>query len=125
MTMSDQSAWVRCIGLLTRQPGITRAEFNEHWRTVHAKVAAEYPHVIRYSQLHLSDDDTAALDHDYGVDGIVDFIFDRRENYEKIWATAAGQAGLADVPNFISTSQMYFVDELVILDKTDDGLSGS
>ena len=105
--------------LLTRKEGLSREEFNRHWLDVHAAIAKDYPHVVFYSQLHLVDDEPAE-GHDYGVDGIVEFVFDDRANFARIWETEVGRRGLEDAAEFISASQGYFVDSHVIVDRRGD-----
>jgi uncharacterized protein (TIGR02118 family) len=100
--------------LLTRKEGISRQEFNRHWLQVHGRIAVGYPHVIHYAQLHLIDDDLPG--HDYGVDGIVDFVFESRQGFEQIWETEVGKRGLEDAATFIEHSHGYFVDSHVLID---------
>jgi uncharacterized protein (TIGR02118 family) len=107
----------RCVMLLTRKAGMSREEFNRHWLEIHGRIAVDYPHVIHYTQLHLVEEDGAGEEHDYGVDGIVDFVFDSREGFEAIWATEVGKRGLEDAGTFIEHSHGYFVDSHVLIDK--------
>jgi hypothetical protein len=115
--------WVRCIVLLTRKAGMSREAFNDHWLNVHGEIARGYPHVMRYSQLHLADSDTVGdvESHDYGIDGIVDFVYDSKENMPKIWETEIGKRGIEDAKVFIGALREYQVEEHVIVDRTGVG----
>jgi uncharacterized protein (TIGR02118 family) len=108
----------RCLILLTRKENLTREEFNRHWLDVHAEIAKEYPHVLFYAQLHLVDEGSTD-EHDYGIDGIAEFVFDSRANFPKIWETEVGKRGLEDASTFLAASRSYFVDSHVIVDHLD------
>ena len=118
--MSD---WIRTIVLLKRNEGMSREEFNDHWLNIHGEIAKGYPHVIRYSQLHLADSDTVGdvESHDFGIDGIVDFIYDSKENIAKIWESEIGKRGIEDAKLFIGALREYQVDEHLIVDRTGAG----
>lgn len=118
--MSD---WIRTIVLLKRNEGMSREEFNDHWLNIHGEIAKSYPHVIRYSQLHLADSDTVGdvESHDFGIDGIVDFIYDSKENVAKIWESEIGKRGIEDAKLFIGALREYQVDEHLIVDRTGTG----
>ena len=118
--MSD---WIRTIVLLKRNEGMSREEFNDHWLNIHGEIAKSYPHVIRYSQLHLADSDTVGdvESHDFGIDGIVDFIYDSKENIAKIWESEIGKRGIEDAKLFIGALREYQVDEHLIVDRTGTG----
>jgi uncharacterized protein (TIGR02118 family) len=111
--------WVRSIVLLSRPEGMSRQEFNDHWLNVHGQIAKDYPHVIRYSQLHLVESDTVGdvESHDYGIDGIVDFVYDSKENIPKIWESEIGKRGIEDAKLFIGALREYQVSEHVIVDR--------
>ena len=47
---------IKRISLLTRKPGLSRAEFNDYWLNVHGPMVARLPNVIRYVQNHITDD---------------------------------------------------------------------
>jgi hypothetical protein len=102
----------RAIILLRRKEGMTREEFNDHWLNVHGEIAKGYPHVIRYSQLHINEaraDTGESVD--FGVDGIVDFILDDAANWPKIWETEIGKVGVEDGAKFIGQIMEVFVTE--------------
>jgi EthD domain len=111
--------WVRSNVLLARPEGMSREEFNDHWLNVHGQIAKDFPHVIRYSELHLVDSDTVGdvEGHDLGIDGIVDFVCDSKENIPKIWETEVGKPGIEDAKPFIGALREYQVEEHVIVDQ--------
>ena len=109
---------VRCLVLLKKKPGMTREEFDNYWLDVHGPIAEHYPHVLRYSQLHIleSRNDTGART-DFEVDGIVDFVFDDISNIPKVWTSPEGTVGREDAKEFLGQVLEVFVQEFNIVDK--------
>ena len=67
------------MGLLTRRPDMSQAEFGRHWFEVHGPLAARLPGLRRYHQNHVVDDRQLAIDHARGpwsIDGISELWFD-------------------------------------------------
>jgi EthD domain len=113
---------VRCLVLLKRQPDMTQEEFNDYWLTVHGELAKAYPHVIRYSQLHLLEarsDTSPGESIDFGVDGIVDFLFEEGHGLFDLEKSEAGRVGMADAPKFLHAVQEIYVTEHHLVDKTE------
>jgi uncharacterized protein (TIGR02118 family) len=49
----EREGMVKFLGLLTRRPGLSVEEFQQHWRDVHGPlVQAEFPEMRRYVQCH-------------------------------------------------------------------------
>jgi uncharacterized protein (TIGR02118 family) len=108
--MSDGSGPVRTLALLRRADGMTFAEFDSYWRDVHAPLAAQVPGISRYVQRHVvPNPETGEPDNGFGIDGLAWIDYYSRESMNEGWATPAGAAALADVPNFLG---LHFVVEL-------------
>jgi uncharacterized protein (TIGR02118 family) len=74
------------MGLLTRRPGVTQAEFRRHWREVHGPLAARLPGLRRYHQNHVVDNRQLAIDHARGawsIDGISELWFDSEDDMKR------------------------------------------
>jgi hypothetical protein len=81
-------------------------------------IARNYPNVVRYAQLHLVGTGTVGdiSDNDWGVDGIVDFVYTSQEDIPSIWESPAGLEGIADSANFLSAVTEFYVEESVVTD---------
>jgi uncharacterized protein (TIGR02118 family) len=119
--MTDQqpaARHVRCLVLLKKQDMMSQAEFDRYWLDVHGAIAAHYPNVVRYTQLHLLDQpqqefaDAAPI----SVSGIVDFVYTSIEDVPPIWESPEGLEGRADAPAFLAGALHCFVEETVITD---------
>ena len=117
-TGGNGERFIRCIVLAKRKEGMTHEEFDRHWSEVHGAIARHYPNVVRYAQLHLVGKGTVAelADSDWGIDGIVDFVYTSSEDIPHIWESPAGLEGVADSANFLSAVTEYYVDEHVVTD---------
>jgi hypothetical protein len=113
---------VRCLVLLKKRPEMTQEEFNDYWLRVHGEIAKDYPHVIRYSQLHLlnvrSDTSPGGSGIDFGVDGIVDFLFEEGHGLFDLEDSPVGRIGMEDAHNFLHAIQEVYVEEHHIVDHT-------
>jgi hypothetical protein len=110
---------VRSLVLLTRKEGMSRDEFNRHWLDVHGEIVKGFPHVLRYSQLHLASSESVGVvkSHDYGIDGVIEAVFDGRENIPRIWETEAGMNAIAEGEHFIGALRKYDVEEHVLVNR--------
>ena len=116
---SDNSKWIRCIVLATKKEGMSQEEFDEYWTNIHGKIAAHYPNVVRYSQLHIKGKGTVQDlpdNHDLPVHGIVDFIYTSAEDIPHIWESPAGSEGVDDSPNFLTGVTEFYVEEQNVTD---------
>ncbi|MBB4041784.1 uncharacterized protein (TIGR02118 family) [Microvirga flocculans] len=74
------------MGLLTRRPEVSQADFRRHWREVHGPLAARLPGLRRYHQNHVVDTRQLAIDHARGswsIDGISELWFDSDEDMNR------------------------------------------
>ncbi|MDR6438712.1 uncharacterized protein (TIGR02118 family) [Paenarthrobacter nicotinovorans] len=68
---------IRQITLLQKKPGMSREEFQRYWLNVHAPMVRQIPHIISYTQHHVT---AVSGRQDYPtpdieVDGVVEFVF--------------------------------------------------
>lgn len=123
MTDKPAGRHVRCLVLLKKVDGLSQAEFDQYWLDVHGAIAAHYPNVVRYTQLHLIRDpqqefaDAAPI----SVSGIVDFVYTSIEDVPPIWESPEGLEGRADAPVFLAGALHCFVEETVVTDHLDLG----
>lgn len=114
--MSDKSQIVRTVALLGRKPGMTFQEFDTYWREVHAPLAEKVPGVIRYIQRHVvPNPETGEPDNGFGIDGLVMLDYESEAAMNDGWATEAGQAALADVPNFLGEHFVVTLEDHVVV----------
>ena len=106
---------VHTVAILGRKPGMTFEEFDTYWREVHAPIAAKVPGVIRYVQRHILPDG-GEPDNEFGIDGLVVLDYESLEAMEAGWASAAGEAALADVPNFLGRHSVIVLEDFVVVD---------
>ena len=114
--MTEKSKIVRTVAVLGRRPGMSFAEFDAYWREVHAPLAQKVPGVIRYIQRHVvPDPGNSEPDNGFGIDGLVILDYESAEAMEKGWASDAGQAALADVPNFLGRHYVLTLEDHVVV----------
>ena len=110
---------VRTIALCGRKPGMSFEQFDAYWRDVHAPLAAKLPGVTRYIQRHiLPETKNGEPDNEFGIDGIAILDYESEEAMETAWASEAGQAALADVPNFLGRHSVIVLEDHVVVDKS-------
>ena len=111
---------IKTIHLAHRKPGITREQYNKHWREVHAPLAARYiPGVKRYVQNHFLE----IPGMEYEGDGIVEMWYDDVESWQKSSkAIRECKELMDDGPKFVEMRPggFWVVEEHVILDKMKD-----
>lgn len=108
---------IKTIGLLSRKPGWTHAQFMTHWVEVHAPLAHAVPGLRRYVQNHIAGErtraDIAALAVE--IDGIAELWFDDRAAYERALASPEMKALHDDGARFIGSIRSYLVEEKTIV----------
>src|SRR5690349_8755707 len=103
---------LKVILLLHRRPDLTREEFERHWLQVQRPLLLEMAGLrgLVLNRILGSLDGTPPA-----YDGIAETWFDSPEALQAAVATPAGQAALADRPNFLDTSrlQVFLIEETV------------
>ncbi len=106
---------VRTVAILGRRAGMSFAEFDRYWLEVHAPLAAKLPGVVRYVQRHV-----AAPGTEFGVDGFAFIDYESEAAMDAAWASPAGQAALADVPNFLGRHEVVLIEDHVSVPGPED-----
>jgi uncharacterized protein (TIGR02118 family) len=84
--------------LIKRKEGLSRKEFSDHWRNVHAPLAMQIPGVRRYVQNHTMPFVSKNPSHD----GIVELWMDSREAVKAAFNSPAyREEAYVDEPNFV------------------------
>ena len=102
---------VRLTCLLRRRPGMTPAEFHEHWRDVHGPLIASTrsgSHVLRYEQHPRPLSDYAGAD-DPGYDAVTVQWFASMEEYRAHMEEEDFAVVWADIVSFLDTDRLEFV----------------
>lgn len=87
--------------LINRRPGLSPAEFREHWIRIHGTLASRLPGVGTYRQNHIAERFFEARDVPVqAIDGISQLAFDSIEAMERSDASAEYAAVKADIPKF-------------------------
>lgn len=108
---------IRQLTLLQRKSGISRIEFQRYWSEVHAPLVRQLPHIISYTQHHV----TAASARqnyptpDVEVDGVVEFVFDGADAAQKAFSGEMGKYVLEDAENFISAMVVLTVTSIPVI----------
>jgi len=101
---------VKVILLLHRREGMSVEEFRRYWRESHAPLLVQLPDLQRLVFNYGQSDATGGV---APYDGISEDWFESAEAMQAAFSSPAGQAVLADVPNFLDPSkiQMTVVEE--------------
>jgi len=102
---------VRLTCVLRRKDGVTPAEFQEHWRTVHGPLIANSQsgsHVLRYEQ-HPRPLDDYSGDDDPGFDGVTVQWFADMDAYRAHMGEPDFADMWTDIESFLDTSKLHFV----------------
>jgi len=94
------ASFVKNYELVTKRPGMDRAEFDRYWAQVHGPLAATIPTIRRYVQAHLSPGARAAGAASY--DGLAITWFDDVAGMRAGAATEAYARTRADEANFLA-----------------------
>jgi len=105
-----EEALVKAILLLHRREGMSVDEFRRYWRASHAPLLVQLPGLQRLVFNYGQSDGTGGA---APYDGISEDWFESAEAMQAAFSSPAGQAVLADVPNFLDPSkiQMTVVEE--------------
>lgn len=94
------------LGYYKRKPGLTHAEFSEHWRDVHGPLIRRIPNIdrylLRYVQHHLTPDPTQPIPPGMDYDGFSEAWFPSLEARAELFALPFFQAEvIADERRFL------------------------
>jgi len=108
---------IKVLGLLTRKPDISHAEFVRHWFDIHGPLALAVPGIRRYVQSHITDTLTRPdiAETDIDVDGIAELWFDDLESFQRAAATSEIKRLTDDGALFIGRIKTYVIEERQII----------
>jgi len=105
---------VKGMFMIKRKPGLTVADFRQHWLEVHAPIALAEMNIRRYVQCHTIDSVYNFCEPQW--DGITHLWFDDAATAEQQMAFIAQSRALTeDGARFIGNSQRLFVAEHILI----------
>jgi uncharacterized protein (TIGR02118 family) len=108
----DSNKPFKTIALLGRAPGMSFQQFDDYWRNVHAPLAAKLPGVTKYTQRHIVPATPGGEpENEIGIDGLAVLEYENAAAVETAWASEAGIAALADVPNFLGKHYVVVLED--------------
>lgn len=113
------------VGAAPRLPGMSIAEFQEHWRTSHADAAGAIPGVRRYVQNHAVLEDGAMVLPYPGFDACSELDFDSVEAMDAGFASEIYRSTVtADEKSFVDKDRFSLViaERDVLIDPPEDGI---
>lgn len=108
---------IKVIGLLTRKPELTHAEFVDHWLNVHGPLALAVPGIRRYVQSHIVGTRTRPdiPETDVQVDGIAELWYDDLAAMEAASRTPEMKRLTDDGALIISEIKTFVIEEKEII----------
>ena len=99
--LAKDAPGIKSLFLIKRKPGLSVAEFQDHWRNVHGPIVPRTPGLQRYVQCHV-----APETYETGTpvfDGVAELSWADMASFEKGWKSDEMQIEQIqnDVPNFI------------------------
>ena len=89
---------IKWIALIKRRPGLSRAEFREHYEEVYVPLALSlYPTIRKHVRNYIIPDDLHAGAVEPDLDCVTEVWFDDMKGYQAMFDAAAGDAGQADI----------------------------
>lgn len=113
-----KAQYAKRIGFLTKREDMTKEQFVQHWRTVHAELCKKIPGLKRYA-INFIDRDVYP---NAGYDGFSELWFESKEAHDASLSSPEGKTLLADLPNFTSTICGVVAYEERFIWPADDGL---
>ena len=92
-------------GLLRRDPALSRAEFDAHWRRAHGPLAAQFPGLRSYAQHLVVNDEQFGIAHGRGpwqLDGFSELRFDDLDAMKAAVTSPAFAPALQDERGFLA-----------------------
>ena len=111
---------IKVIGLLTRKPEISHAQFVKHWLEIHGPLAHAVPGVRRYVQSHIVAERTRPdiPSTDVEIDGIAELWYDDAETAQRAGASPEMKALTDDGALFIGQIKTFVIEERQIIPET-------
>ena len=108
---------IKVVGLLTRKPELTHAQFVDHWLNIHGPLAHAVPGVRRYVQSHIigsrsrPDIPETAVE----IDGIAELWYDDEAALARAAVTPEMKRLTDDGALFIGRIKTYVIEEREII----------
>ena len=108
---------IKMLGLLTRRPELTHAQFVKHWQQIHAPLAHAVPGIRRYVQSHIVGTRTRPdiPETEVEVDGIAELWYDDEAALQRAAASPEMKRLTDDGALFIGRIKSYVIDEKQII----------
>ena len=94
------------------------AAFRDHWRDIHAPIAARLPGLRRYHQNHIVDTEQRGIDYPRGpltIDGISELWFDDEASMQRAIKSDVMDALAADEANLIDDIHVITAEQHVVI----------
>jgi uncharacterized protein (TIGR02118 family) len=118
---------IRRLSFLVRRDGMSSQEFRRYWLNQHASIIQKMPNVLHYSITCFVEgaerifvEQTESVPDGISVDGFASLSFASEDKMADAYASPAGLAAAADIPNFAKIVTRIIVDETTIIDGQSD-----
>ncbi|MCR8550634.1 EthD family reductase [Salipiger sp. P9] len=111
---------IQRLSCLQRRADISRPQFSQHWRDIHAPLAAKVPGLLRYQQNHVIDT-SQMVKHTRGgseVDGFAQLWFADEAAMKEASSTPEYRAAFGDLPEFTGAMSQYAVETNPVMEKS-------
>lgn len=102
-------------GLLKRNPNMTRAKFDAHWRDIHGPLAAGLPGLQAYYQHTIVEKGDHAIVGEWDIDGFSELHFEDVNTMNAAFATPAGDDAKEDLSLFLSEVKLVACEKHVVV----------
>ena len=105
-------------GLLRRASGLSREDFDRHWRRSHGPLAAKFPGLRAYYQHLIVDDEQFGIDHARGpwsLDGFSELYFDDIDSMLSAVSSSEFSGALADEDGFLEDVHVVACEKHVVV----------
>ena len=108
---------IKVMGLLTRRPELTHAQFVKHWLEIHGPLALAVPSVRRYVQSHIVGTRTRPdiPETDVEIDGIAELWYDDEAALQRAAASPEMKNLTDDGALIIGRIKTYIIEEKQII----------
>jgi uncharacterized protein (TIGR02118 family) len=103
--LTQEASGVKLLVLVKRKPGMSVAEFQDHWRNTHAPLVLSTPHITRYVQCYVPPE-TYEQKVQPAFDGVAEAWFPDLASYSAGSESDSMKAQFDDVPKFIDTENI-------------------
>ena len=121
---------IKRLTILTRKPGLSKAQFFDHWNNVTGPLLASHPNVLKFVQNNVTEfvrftvrggdpsDPAFQGAQAPNADGVVELWFESKEKMEEMYSSPFAKQLIADGEKFVGTIATFVVEEHVVVDRT-------